>query len=250
MAHLAYFDESGDPGVVNSPTKFFVLACALVPEGQWMAHLDALVSMRRGLKMRYGVPTRPELKATDIRRGRGPLLGLGFSQNQRRRFFKWLMHFQARSMPGLQTFAIVINKPGCAMKGREPRETAWEFALERVDRFCRGADSRAILFPDEGNGPFIRRLTRRYRRFHTIPGAFGGRLSIPMERVIEDPNERRSHDSYLIQLADWNAYAALRSSHVDPRPGVDPTAWDALGSTLLTSVNRVRGGPPGLVIWP
>ena len=56
MAHLAYFDESGDPGLAGSPTTFFVLACVLVPEGQWMANLDALVAMRRGPPARAGEP--------------------------------------------------------------------------------------------------------------------------------------------------------------------------------------------------
>lgn len=251
MAHLAYFDESGDSGLVNSPTRYFVLACVLVPESTWMANLDLLIRLRKGLRDRYGVPTRQELKSTDIRRGRGPLTGLHFSPSDRQRLFKRLMLWQDRTMIGLNNFAVVMDKALCAARGREPRETAWEFALQRVDTFCRKADSKAILFPDEGHGPFIKRLTRRKRRFQKIPGRFGGTLSIPLERVLEDPNDRRSHDSYFIQLADWNAYAALRSSHVEPRaPGVDPTAWDALGGTLLTHVNRVRGGPPGIVLWP
>src|SRR5437764_2611291 len=59
---LAYFDESGDAGVVNSPTQFFVLACILVPETDWLAYLDKLVALRRRLRQRYSVKTRPELK--------------------------------------------------------------------------------------------------------------------------------------------------------------------------------------------
>lgn len=66
MAHLAYFDESGDRGVVNSPTRNFVLSCTLVPEGFWLTSLDALVGLRRTLNERYGVSTRPEMKSTDI----------------------------------------------------------------------------------------------------------------------------------------------------------------------------------------
>ena len=72
---LAYFDESGDAGVVNSPTQFFVLACILVPETDWLAYLDKLVALRTRLRQHHNVKTRPELKSTDIRRGRGPLLG-------------------------------------------------------------------------------------------------------------------------------------------------------------------------------
>ncbi len=250
MAHLAYFDESGDSGLVGSPTRFFVLSCVLVPEGEWLSGLDALVDLRKGLRERHGIATRPELKSTDIRRGRGPLHGHNFSQYDRARLFRWLMRYQSRRLPALRTFAVAIDKAKCAAKDREPRETAWQYTLQRVDSFCRAADSRALLFPDEGHGNFIKRLTRKLRRFQNIGGAFGGKLSIPLQRILEDPNDRQSHDSYFIQLADWNAYAAHRSSYVAPTAGVDPGLWDALGASHLLEVNKLRGGPPGIVVWP
>lgn len=250
MAHLAYFDESGDSGLVNSPTQYFVLACVLVPEAEWLTSLDTLVKLRSGLREHYRIKTRPEMKSTDIRRGRGPLLGLNFSLDRRMRLFRGLMIYQARNLSSLRTFAIAIHKENCAAKGRSPRETAWQFALQRVDRFCRASDSRALLFPDEGHGLFIKRLTRRFRRFQKIPGAFGGKLNIPLLRVLEDPNDRQSHDSYFIQLADWNAYAAHRSAYVAPLASVPGDIWDALGGCRLLDVNAVRGGPPGIVHWP
>jgi hypothetical protein len=247
---LAYFDESGDAGVVNSPTQFFVLACVLVPETEWLTYLDKLVELRRRLRQHHSVKTRPELKSTDIRRGRGPLLGLNWSPTKRMRLFRGLMIYQAREMPNLRTFAVAIRKANCAAKGRDPREAALTFPLQRVDRFCKPADARAMLFPDEGHGPFIKRLVRRRRRFQDIPGAFGGSISVPLHRILEDPNDRQSHDSYFIQMADWNAYAAHRSPYVSPSPGVKDNLWDALGGSRLLDVNAVRGGPPGIVVWP
>jgi hypothetical protein len=226
------------------------LACILVPETDWLAYLDKLIALRTRLRQHHNVKTRPELKSTDIRRGRGPLLGLSWSPQRRMRLFRALMIYQAREMPNLRTFAIAIHKANCALKQRDPREAAWTFALQRVDRFCRPADARAILFPDEGHGLFIKRLTRRHRRFQNILGAFGGNLSIPLHRILEDPNDRQSHDSYFIQMADWNAYAAHRSPHVAPSEGVKDNLWDALGGNRLLDVNAVRGGPPGIVLWP
>jgi hypothetical protein len=249
MAHLAYFDESGDPGLVNSPTKHYVLSCILVPETEWLNTLDHFVQLRGHLRNKLGASTRPELKATDIIRARGPLKGLRTSPADRVRLFGILLN-RVGKMPGLKTFAIAIEKAGASGRGYDPREAAWQFALQRVDKFCAAADSRAILFPDEGHEPFIRKLTRRLRRFQTINGAFGGRLTIPMRRVIEDPNDRHSHDSYFIQAADWVAYAAHRSRYVAPSSRVPPTLWDRLGGALLLEVNRVRGGPPGLVVYP
>lgn len=250
MAHLAYFDESGDAGVVNSTTTYFVLSCVLIPEAEWFSSLDALVALRSGLRTHYRIPTRPEMKSTDIRRGRGPLLGLRWSPDRRMRLFRGLMLYEQRKLPAMRTFAVAVHKANCTARGRNPRETAWQYALQRVDRFCRSAASRALLFPDEGHGQFIKRLTRRLRRFQRIPGAFGGHLHIPLERILEDPNDRQSHDSYFTQLADWNAYAAHRSPYVDARAGTRSDLWDALGGVRLLDVNAVRGGPPGIVVWP
>ena len=45
--YLTYFDESGDTGVVNSPTTWFVLNAVLVHETAWLETNEALVRLRR-----------------------------------------------------------------------------------------------------------------------------------------------------------------------------------------------------------
>ena len=67
---------------------------------------------------------------------------------------------------------------------------------------------------------------------------------------MEDPSDRQSHDSYFIQLADWNALACHRSVYVDPTGTIPGDLWDELGDRRLLEVNSVTGGPPGLVVWP
>lgn len=249
--YLAYFDESGDSGIANSPTRFFVLSALLIHERDWLGGLDQLVEMRRAIKQKHGISTRPELKSTEIRRGRGPLLSLRWSPVQRAEFFAQLMRSLQRRLAAAHIFAVAIDKVPCAARGRDPRATAWEFALQRLDRFARDFDERVCVFPDEGHALLIKRLIRRMRRFHTVPKRWGnGTFSIPTARIIEDPNDRQSHDSYFIQAADWAAFAAHRSVYVDPRDGTNPGLWDLLGPRRLLPVNRVTGGPPGIVRWP
>ena len=81
--YLAYLDESGDTGLYNSPTTHFVLACVLVHESKWFDTLDLLVTLRRNLRSTYGIPTRPEIKASDFRRAGGPLRDLRWSRQRR-----------------------------------------------------------------------------------------------------------------------------------------------------------------------
>lgn len=249
--YLAYFDESGDSGLVGSPTTFFVLACVLVHHAQWALSLDRLIKVRRILREKYKIPTRPEIKALDLKRGEGALRPLRLSPATRLDIYAKLMELQPRYLPEAKTFAVAIEKAPAAKNGWEPRETAWKFALERVDKFCLKQGESAMIFPDEGHGRFIRRRLREMRRFHHIPRRFGGgTFKIPTARLIEDPNDRQSHDSYFIQVADWNAYAAHRSMQVDPTSPATAGLWNMLGDQRLLEVNRNVGGPPGIKLYP
>jgi hypothetical protein len=150
-----------------------------------------------------------------------------------------------------RVFGIAIDKVPARKRGWEARMAAWTFALQRIERFTVEHERDwAIIFPDEGHGYFIRKRLRHMRRFHAIPGFFGRQMrKVPTRGIIEDPNERASQDSYFVQLADWAAYAAHRSSHIAPTAGVPEDLWREFGPSLLLQVNRLAGGPPGLVLY-
>jgi hypothetical protein len=247
--YLAYLDESGDAGVHNSPTQFFVLSCVLVHESSWLQTLDAVVSLRRDLRVVHNIPTRPELKGRHFRKGRGPLARLGWSLNDRMQLLRELLQAIGANVP-VRVFAVAINKQPADALGWNPWTAAWTFALQRINRFCENREW-AMIFPDEGHGHLIRRNLRRMRRHHMVSSFWGpGTTPIPLQRIVEDPNDRGSHDSYFIQLADWCAYVAHRSGHVQQTRRVPPDLWDELGATLLLEVNALRGGPPGIVLYP
>jgi hypothetical protein len=248
--YLAYFDESGDSGVENSPTSFFVLACLLIKEVDWVTALDKLVAMRSQLRKQFNLPTRQEMKAKHFRSGRGVLDVLGWSRSQRLQLFRKLLRFQSQSVPA-RVFAVAVRKRTAALKGWEPRQAAWTFALQRVQRFCDEMGEMAMLFPDDGHGAFIRRRIRAMRRYHSVPSFYNAApRRMETKRIIEDPNERRSQDSYFIQMVDWAAYAAHRSRYVDPVRSVPDDLWDELDAILVHDVNKLKGGPPGIVYYP
>lgn len=251
---LAYFDESGDSGhpkVVNSPTKFFVLSGVLVHQDNWLATLDRLVALRRRLRTTYGISSRPEIKAQDIRPGKGVFRNLALPPDGRLNLYRELMLYQETDLVGVKCFSVAIAKAKIIRRDMDIRETAWIYAIERIDSFCQDNNDKAILFPDEGHGQFIRRLLRRLRRHHSVQGHYGQeKLKCQTQQIVEDPNDRRSHDSYLTQLADWNALACHRSRHIDPRPGMADDLWDLMPSRHLTEVNKLVGGPSGIKVWP
>jgi len=58
-----YVDESGDTGLVNSPTQYFALSGLVVHESDWRAFITALLEFRRTVKQVYGLPIREEIHA-------------------------------------------------------------------------------------------------------------------------------------------------------------------------------------------
>lgn len=148
-----------------------------------------------------------------------------------------------------RTFAVYIDKTKVQKRDRDPRDFAWSFAIERIDNFCTRKGEFVHLLPDAGHGYFIRRMVRRMRRFHRVPSAFGPeRLDAKALRVVEDPSDRHSEESFFIQLADLNAYAALRKCN--PTARLDGKMWDELGDARLEEVNRLAGGPTGIKVFP
>ena len=140
--------------------------------------------------------------------------GFGLTPKQRMDIYQEIMEFQ--SALNVKTFSIAIHKAKAHAKSWEARFAAWTFALQRLHRFCVAEDDRVAMFTDEGHGYFIRQRVRHMRRFHSIPNHFGpGVTDFKVERILEDPSDRRSQDSYLIQLADLNAYATHRSKYIE-----------------------------------
>lgn len=83
----------------------------------------------------------------------------------------------------------------------------------------------ALIFADQGREREITRSLRKMSVFNPIPSRMGDwgdgakTKNIPVQRVIEDPVFKKSHQSYLLQLADVVAYSLLKRE-VAPTPHV------------------------------
>ncbi len=247
--YFAYFDESGDTGLPPaSPTGAFVLSGILVQDRDWLSALDQAVAFRRYLRDEFRIPPRAELKASWLLHNRGDIRPSGLTYQSRMSVFRAAMRFQRKSGV-FHTFAVLIDKPRITKVPADVREIAWRYAIQRLERFGHAARDNVHVLPDEGHGEFLIKKIRAMRRFHYAPSAFGPEtLERKAENVIEDPSDRRSCESYFIQFADLNAYAAFRK--VFPGTNLGEEMWDILGSSRITDVNRLRGGPPGIVVWP
>ncbi|MDS1142417.1 DUF3800 domain-containing protein [Pusillimonas sp. SM2304] len=246
--YFAYFDESGDSGFEGSPTNTFTLAAVLIHDSNWLSALDQSIAFRRYLKERFHFAPRDEIKASWLIHNKGPFRKTGLSYPARMQAYKAAMRFQ-RKAGVFETFAVIIVKDRIKKRDRDVREIAWQYAIQRLERFGTAKKDNIMICPDEGHGDLIKKQLRAMRRFHHVASAFGGgTLNRAAQNIVEDPFEKRSTESYFVQWADLNAYAAFRRAFPGNNFGVD--IWDELGTAVLTDVNRLSGGPPGIVIWP
>ncbi len=253
--HLAYIDESGSDGSITSGgSATFTLGCVLIDAERWPDVFDDMIDYRRYLRDRFKIPVRAELKANYLLRNGGPLRPLRLSEHARFAVYRGLMRLQAKL--GLKVFAVVIRKDIMLTRNLtdNPRQLAWEYLIQRLERFTTKQKTHVMIFHDEGDGGIARSLTRKARRIGSAGSAFGsGSLKRPARLLLDDPISRKSHESYFIQLADLIAYAAFRRYYPPPpRPVhiVPESMWDELGTARMGAVNQLSGGHPGIVVWP
>jgi len=72
--YLMYVDESGDSGIANSPTKYFILSGMVFHELRWRLLLDDLITFRRHLRTTKGLKLREEIHSRDFINSPGPLV--------------------------------------------------------------------------------------------------------------------------------------------------------------------------------
>lgn len=210
-----------------------------------------MIEFRRHLRQLFGVPVRAEIKANYLLRNGGPFRPLGLSESARFGIYRQSMRLHAKI--GLKTFAVVIDKArlGQAPAGRTPDSLAWEYMLQRLERFTTRGSTWVMLVHDEGNEKAVRTFARKARRAGSAGSMLGtGFLHRPFTRLVDDPVSRDSAQSYFVQLADLSAYAAFRRLYPPPQRPVQivpQTMWDELGQAAFAPANRYSGGPPGIV---
>jgi hypothetical protein len=254
--HLAYVDESGNSALPPRGSQSYVLACVILEDRMWPDVFDDLIEYRRFLRANFGIPVRAELKANFLLHNGGPLRARPLGEAARFRIYRGFMRLQRQL--DVKVFAVVVKKDVMQQRGpvRDPRDLAWEWLLQRFERFTTKTGTQLMVMHDEGEAARIVRAVRRARRAGTAGSALGtGTLRRPARLILDDPVSRHSEQSYLIQLADLNAYAAFR--HVYPPPVragrlniVPQSTWAELGDARYEPVSGLAGGPRGLVVGP
>ena len=211
--YLMYVDESGDTGLINSPTRYFVLCGLVIHELCWEPCLEAIIDFRRAVRNRYGLKLREEIHSAQMLVTPGALSRI--NKGDRLAILRQFADKLA-SMPDLRVISVVVDKNGRST-GYDVFEKAWEALIQRFENTIRrhnfpgpsDPDGRGLLFPDNTDNKKLSKLLRRMRRYNPVPHDMmytPGYRDMTLTRVIEDPNFRDSRHSYFVQAADLIAF--------------------------------------------
>lgn len=216
-----YVDESGDDGLTNSPTRYYVLSGLVVHELRWRIYLDEIIELRREFRQRFEFRLRDEFHAARLLTRPGDLARI--PRHQRLQMIRLYADLMAR-LPDVNLINIVVDKQGKASDSRV-FEWAWKTLIQRFENTVshrnfpgpQNADERGAIFCDHTQDRKLTHLLREMRRFNPVPGKFTlntAPRNLPLQYIIEDPVYRDSAHSYFIQAVDLAAF--LLYQHLAP----------------------------------
>jgi hypothetical protein len=262
----------------------FCLSAIAIRHTEWRECFERVRQHRRFLKNDHGVFLRKEIHAQEFVNGRGRVADRVIGKHDRSRIFEGLLKLVAQ-LPSVFVINICLDVKG----RKNVQLDAWDRLMNRIERTLVGFEevelplrrnlvaslpaeypeatrqqlefrlnlfrARAVIVADEGREREITRALRKMGVYNPIPSRIGTwddgsrTKNVPVERVIEDPVFKKSHQSYFIQLADSVAYSLLKRETV-PTPnakryGIDKMFEDTLAGVCWKKASRFD--PLGIV---
>mgnify|MGYP002713738437 CR=1 FL=1 len=209
-----YVDESGDAGLTNSPTEYFVLSGIIVHESSWRTFIETLVQFRRTMRFAYGLPIRSEIHASEYINSKV----FDIKRHDRLAILRNLLDELAK-----QSYLSITNV--AVKKADKPPtydvfDSAWRILFQRFENTLKFANfpgqhssDHGIIITDATNGKKLTKIVRRMAVHNYIPSMYelGSSRNVPILRVIEDPHGKDSRETLPIQAADVCAYFLMQS---------------------------------------
>lgn len=211
--YLMYVDESGDCGLSNSPTRYFILTGLVIHELRWQIYLNQIISFRQRMRERFGLRLREEIHAAAFINNPGELVRI--KRNDRLTILRTFAD-ELAGMIDQNLINVVVDKQG-KPAGYDVFEMSWKALIQRFENTLSrrnfpgpaNSDERGMIFADHTDDKKLITLVRKMRRYNPVPNQQGfgsGYRNLTLTSIIEDPTFRQSDHSYFIQAADLAAF--------------------------------------------
>jgi len=226
-----YVDESGDTGLINSPTTHYILSSIIVHETKWLHFLNELIEFRRWLKKHKKLMMKEEIHASEFVSKRIKLKNK-ITPSDRVEILKLCLEWLSK-----RNYIHIISVRVDKDKSADPFEKAWTALIQRFENTLKFQnfpdaafkyDSGAIV-ADDTDVKKLTGLLRKMRRINNVPNMsskfVSGSRNIPLTLIIKDPVFRPSNNSYFLQMVDVVAYFVKQyyspNSQIKKRKGKD-----------------------------
>lgn len=249
-----YVDESGDIGLNNSPTNFFILSGLIINERSWYGALDDLIDLRRSFRKNKGLKLREEIHSSHLLNNPGDLVRIPMYDRVDilKQSIKWI-----NERTYFSVYSVRIDKRNHTDKDKQDiYDMAWRYLIQRFENTLNyknfngpsSSDERGLIIADKTDEPKLRSIYRRMRKFNTIPHKRSiyeeGSQIKNIKMIVEDPIHRDSTNSFFIQLADIIAYVCHQKYQANTRArkkGLH-NYYNRLSDVLITQISQSKNG--------
>jgi Protein of unknown function (DUF3800) len=215
---LLFIDESGDNGLVEGSTEFYILAGISIESSCWKECFWKILDLRRVISQKYGLRI-DEIKGSHLFSHRGPF----FNSSLNPLDLEWIYNqiIDLICAPLIECFAIVKSKKEFKKSQFQPKTknlirllderiwreylTAYEtYLLEKTGKTQRPQTALIYFDFNPSQEKHVRQIVREFSR------KFDRQARFPSAGIVEDVIFRDSKASYFIQLADILAFSISR----------------------------------------
>lgn len=202
--YLAYFDETGDDGLIKYSSDHFVFTSLYMPSSKWQENYDALRLMRRGLRDDFGLHVTEEFHTKQFLTDKNPYRAYSWTSEQKQEILK--RYTITLASLDMQCMNVVVDKTKVKSNTYSVLENALTYSVQRIENDSAGR-WKYIILSDKGRVSVMSHTARKIRAFNPVPSMFGfDYRNQPIKNMVEDILEKDSKESYFIQSADFISY--------------------------------------------
>ena len=203
---IAYFDETGDDGLINYSSQDFVLTSICTKAETWKKNYNVMKSCRVFLKEKYGFHATIEMHTKNFLTDKTPYRDYGWTKEQKREILTLFTNCIAEQMD-IFTVNVVIDKTKIADPDYDILEHALIYNIQQIENSSVN-NWNYIIITDKGRIAPMRRTSRALcSSDESLPEHFAADISNkPVKGLIEDILEKDSSESFFIQVSDFISY--------------------------------------------
>ncbi len=212
---LLFLDESGDNGLAEGSSKYYILAGISFEDWSWKENFWKMVDYRRHITQKYGIMF-DELKGSDLFAHRGYFFNSPLIPADQEQIYKQAIDLICDEFKA-KFFVIAKSKDAFRKRFVQGKNliklfnqeiwteylTMFEEYLIRKSETTKQPQNGLIYF-DSNQEKFVRKIIRQFSR------KFDQQVPFPGTGIIEDVVFRDSKVSYFIQMADILAFSINR----------------------------------------